>query len=286
VQTTGEDWTDAALSLSTARPAAGVEPPELAPFWLESGYAYAAPSGYYEDADDLDRMTVEEAPARSMEPPPPPPPPMQVATATITERAVATTFEVAGGATVPGDGTRRKVRVTDVTVSGRFVHVVVPRLEPAAFLVAESTWDAEWPLLAGDVATFLDGAFTGTGRLETVGKGGELALGFGRDDALAVEVEVVTDRIAEKGGKGVATREWTYRVSSGRDVPVALEVRDRVPQTRDAKFKVKALGDEPEEVGPEGAVTWVRALPPDGEAAVAFGYEVRYPRKHPPGVLP
>jgi len=286
VQTTGEDWADAALSLSTARPSGGVQPPELAPFWLESSYSYAYPGSYDGAEDDMMSMDSDSRGDREEAAPPPPPPPMAVATATITERAVATTFEVAGAATVLGDGTRRKVRVTDVTVTGSFVHVVVPRLEPAAYLVAEAKWENEWPLLAGDVSTFLDGAFTGIGHLDTTGKGGELALGFGRDDALAVDVEIVTDRLAEKGSKGIATREWTYRVTSGRDTPVNVEVRDRVPQTRDAKFKVEALGDEPDEVGPEGAVTWHRPLAADGEAAIAFGYEIRYPRKHPPGVLP
>ena len=47
-QTTGEDWSGAALTLSTAQPSLGVTAPELEPFWLyeqHAGYAYGRGAG-------------------------------------------------------------------------------------------------------------------------------------------------------------------------------------------------------------------------------------------------
>lgn len=288
VQTTGEDWTDAKLLLSTASPSGGVQPPEVVPFWLEASYGWGYQGGGAGAYDSLsyDEDDVARKPSRAKEAAEPPPPPMEVAQAVVTERAVASTFEVAGAASVPGDGTRRKLRVADLELKSTFQRVVVPRMEAAAFLVAKSTWDHDWPLLAGEVSSFVDGAFSGTGYVATTGRGADVELGFGRDDAVRVEVVVTADTVSEKGGKGKAVRGWTYTVTDGRKEAVDVVIRDSVPQTRDSKFKVKATGDDPDETGPEGAVTWNRALAPSAAATVAFGYEIRYPTKHPPGVIP
>jgi uncharacterized protein (TIGR02231 family) len=213
---------------------------------------------------------------------------MAVRTAAVAERAVATTFEVPGSSSVPGDGTRRRIKVTQVDLPVEYVHVAVPRLEEAAFLVAEGEWTAAWPLLAGQVGIFLDDAFVGNQALPTVGTGGEIEIGFGRDDAVRVEKVVVQDLTSQADWMGMVTYRgsWTYEVESSRKEAVKLELLDRLPVSKEVRYTVKATGDEPDETTPEGICTFVRTLSPGQESAVTFGYVVRWPRRSPPGGLP
>jgi uncharacterized protein (TIGR02231 family) len=281
VQTTGEDWSEVALSLSTARPSTGVSPPSLEPFWLQSapvyGYPEARPAeaGAYEEYDQ--EISLDEAERE-------PPEPMAVATATVTERAVATTFEVQGPVSVPGDGTRRKLRVLEMNLDVAYVHVAVPRVEEAAFLVAQAPWAAPWPLLPGEVSAFLDDAFVGTMTVPRVGTGGDVELAFGRDDAVRVESEARVDMTSAVDWMGKITREqgWVWRVTNGRTTPVSLEVRDRVPQSGHARYGVRVTGDEPTETTSDSLYRWTRALAPGAATEVAFGYTIRYPRRAPP----
>ncbi len=304
-QTTGEDWSDAALTLSTARPSGGVNPPTLSPFWLQETVYYPTYTEYeeydeWEDDGDMafsdDEMyepepmmlEADKAGKGRGAPPPPPPKPMAVATAKVVERAVATTFEVPGTAKIPGDGTRRKVRVADVELEAEFVHIAVPRIEEAAFVVGRVTWSQPWPMLAGRVASFMDDAFVGSSGHDLVGQGGELEVGFGRDDAVKVEREIVTDLTSNPNFWGQVTlaQAWTLGISNGRKIPITVELLDRVPVSKAAIYKVRADGDEPDEQVGEGIVRYVREVDPSGEASVAFGYRVRWPRRRPPGAMP
>jgi uncharacterized protein (TIGR02231 family) len=161
---------------------------------------------------------------------------------------------------------------------------VVPRASLAAWLVAKGTWKAGWPLLPGEVASFLDGAFVGTSQLPLVGSGDEVRLGFGTDDALKVEsvrVEAMTS--APTLGRVTATRTWRYTVTSGRKSPVNVEIVDRLPRATTSKYKVRPLGDAPDEQDDQGIVTWRRTIPPGQATTVTFGYDVRYPATSPPG---
>lgn len=282
-QTSGEDWSEVSLVLSTARPALGVSPPALEPWWLTGGYtlvdakpssrAAAAPA-----AAPADEAYAEEAPPEAE--------PMAVAVATVETRAVATTFQVPNRSTVPGDGTRRKVRVADVPLDVELIHVAVPRLDASAWLVGRTTWTAAWPLLPGEVAAFTDGAFVGTSWLDLVGTGGELELPLGRDDGVSVEHTVVSDTTSRGDwlGRRTTERRWTWTVTNRRQVPVTVELRDVVPQSTEARWKVVPLADEPTRIE-AGVWTYRRPLAPGAEATENFGWRVRYPRRAPPGGL-
>jgi len=286
-QTTGEEWSEAALTLSTARPAAGIAPPELQPFWLQSDYQVYGADEWEGDYEEV----LEEAPRRSRDERAAPAPvaaPMGVARAAVSERAGATTFEVPGAASIPGDGTRRKLRVTDLELETTPLRVVVPRVDPSVFLIAKTTWEAGWPLLAGEASMFLDDAFVGVMSLPTVGTGEEMELAFGRDDAVRAEVELVEDRRTNPDWTGRITvfKKWTFHLENGRDEAVDIELRDRVPVPTESRYKVRYDGDEPDETRSDGLVTFRRSLAAGAKVDITFGYILRYPKRHPPAVLP
>ncbi len=288
VQTTGEDWSDVGLTLSTAQPSRGLTPPRLDPFWLEQGWSQPVLYDEWSDDDGLYEEAEEEGMLRADKEAEVAPAPLATRAAQVSERAVATTFEVPGGSSVPGEGTRRKLLITELDLDVELVHVVVPRHEEAAFLVGRTTWEQGWPLLAGRAAAFLDGAFVGMQDLAQTGTGAELTLGFGRDDAISVEVELLEERTSKPDwlGKQTYTGRWAWTLRTGRDKPVAVELLDRVPVSKEYRYLVQYLGEEPDETTSEGIYTFHRQLVPGDDQELEFGYRVRYPRKAPPGGLP
>ncbi len=290
VQTSGEDWTGTKLSLSTARPNDGIDPPKLDPFWLQPYvppvyYSYDDYGGGKGDMAPAAEMAMDEEESdKVMEAPPPPPAPMAVAVATVTERAVATTFEVAGRTAVPGDGTRRKVRVTSLDLPVDFLHVSVPRFDDNAYLVASAKWEQSWPMLPGEVSTFLGDSFVGTSAIGLIGTGEEYEFGFGPDDAVQIKVTPLAtmDSLPDWLGKITATRSWSFAVKNARKSAVHVELRDRIPQVTDAHYKLKYDGDVCDELTPDGLCTFIRDVQPASDVATTFGYVVRYPKKMPP----
>lgn len=288
-QTSGEDWTGARLSLSTARPAEGVDPPTLDPFWLTP---YAAPSYGYGmlsdgemsgEEDDMP-MAKSAAPMDEGVMQKPEAVPMAVATAQVTERAVATTFEVSGRTAVPGDGTRRKVRVNETDLPVSFLDVSAPRFDPSAYLVGKGTWTASWPLLAGEVSVFLGESFVGTSHLDLIGTGSDVEIGFGVDDAVRIKSDRATTMTSNPDwmGKVTAERAWTFSASSSRKTTISLELRDRIPQASIEKYRVKYDGDACDTLTPDGLCTFARSIEPGATATVRFAYTLRYPNRTPP----
>ena len=290
-QTTGEDWSGVALTLSTAQPAQGVMAPELQPFWLaEPSYSYG-----YGDMDDGVMMDAEEslyeiatAPAPAMERmAEPEPAPMLIQQAEVVERAVASTFEVPGQTRIDGDGTSRRVQVTQVEVPSTWLHVAVPSLDERAWRVAEATWPEGWSLLAGQVRVFADDSYVGSMNLPGVGQGSTFELGFGPDEGVRLERTLVEDLQRSAGflRKPSLTRTWRDVVTNGRSEPVQVSLRDRVPVPTQDAWKVRAEGDEPTTLEDEGLVRWDVELAPSDTLSVAHGWTVRWPKRNPPGGL-
>lgn len=295
-QTTGEDWSEARLALSTASPAEGVSPPTVEPFWLEPGYAWQAEVYYPKEKGrgSEDELWAEEAMAPSMDADygggmaAPEPEPMEAVVAVVQERPVAASFEVPVPTTIPGDGSRRRVQVTQLALATAPVHVVAPGLDSGVFLVARGTWEAGWPMLGGETSAFLGEAFVGTAWLPRVGTGAELEFGFGRDDRLELTRSVQRDLTTEPDWRGRVTldRSWTDTVRNGGPAPVVVELRDRLPVSKNSAYTVRATGEAPTEIEADGRQTFTLSVPAGAEAAVTHGWYVRWPRKSPPGSLP
>lgn len=294
VQTTGEDWGGVTLSLSTARPQAGTAPPAVEPFWLarpQPVYSYAyegeaaggMPAARDEDGDFKKLAEEEEKPMA----PPPPPPPMAVVQAIVEERPVATTFTVPVRADVPGDGTRRKIKVTEVPLDVEIVHVTAPRLDPSAFLVARGAWTAPWPLLPGEVAAFVGEAFVGTAPSPTPDREGKIALGFGRDDRVRVSTVTDLDQTSAPSffGRVTARKRIRLVVDNGRSDAIVAEIVDRLPRSAEERWKVTYRG-EVWTTEDQGVARFVRPLAAGASASVAFGYDVSWPKKDPPAGVP
>lgn len=297
-QTTGEDWSGVALSLSTARPARGLAPPPLDPFWIQPPqpvYARAAKErasyvvdGFGLDDDDGASFYVEEEAVIDAPMPADLPPPMVVQQASVASSGAVVRFDVPGASFVPGDGARRKLLVSSVEQPVAWQHEVVSRQAQAAFVVATGDWGGAWPLLPGAASVFSSGAFVGTAQIPSVGPGGELRVGFGQDESVVVKLTTVTheDGVADWLGRALLTRRYRTTVSNGGDAPVQLVLRDVLPRATDARLRIKPLGDSPSERTTDGLLAWSRELPASGSAAVEHGFTIRHPKNARPGSLP
>jgi uncharacterized protein (TIGR02231 family) len=151
---TGEDWEDAKLALSTAQPATGGQPPALPTLrvgWKEEPvYPYAAmersmpraamkhrksggPEGGAGGSGAMNAMCCQSA---MMDMAPPPAPPVTAAFASVSPEANAgaARFEIDHPATILSDGAPHKVTVALVELRPETRHFAAPTLEPRAFL--------------------------------------------------------------------------------------------------------------------------------------------------------
>ncbi len=266
-QRTGEDWREVALRLSTARPQAGIAPPELEPWYI--------------DVLEMRPMGTARAPVA--------PPPMAAARAggemTIRVGEFVSTYTSGGTLTLPADGSTRVVALDRRRMPAEVRVEVAPKLDPAPYVIAEFSYAGQDPLLPGRVRLRRDGVYVGETSLRLTAPGARLTLGFGRDDK--VEVEHRFD-LESKSREGIfddyrrIERRWVTRIRNRHRVPMTIVLYDRFPVPQDERITVELLRDGTPPTsrdvdGRRGVLAWRYRYAPNEERAIRFGFAVSYP---------
>ena len=283
-QQTGEDWTDVALTVSTARVARGGAAQVLQPLVLR----------FHDPEAMRDRSAVSGVPRPLAMPAPAAPAREQVEASTaraVEQEAVAevgafqASFVVPGRAQVAsGDGSRT-LRIASATLEPDLVSRVVPSLDTTAFLEARFRHGEDVPLMAGPVSLYRDGIFAGRGQIGAATREDEVKLGFGPDDLLRVEHQVVrrTD-----GSSGIIStsrteeREFRFVLRNGAQVARRVVVEDRIPVPEQQEITVEPLPGvtaptlrEPD--GRRGIVAWSLDLALGANRDIRHGWRIRWP---------
>jgi uncharacterized protein (TIGR02231 family) len=161
--------------------------------------------------------------------------------ASIGAEAYAATFALPGKPSVPGDGAAHSFRIASRQAPQAILAKVKPSASEAAYVEAHVVNAEEFPLPAGEVFLFRDGAFSGTARIETVAPGEAFDLGFGADDAVKVKRIPVEPRKTEGQGLDQSTKTVDYKTTVKNRHDFRVVVVDRIPVSENEEVRVETL---------------------------------------------
>jgi len=273
-QTTGEDWTNVRLKLSTGQPRLspqGTEPRPWKLSWYSPGVGALSELSYSRKAAapaQAMRQMADEPKAEA---------PIEVQTTFATE------FEVPGAVNLPSDGRKLTVSLAKLSLPAKMRLRVVPRLDAAAIVTAEAE-RPEGVWLAGDIQLYRDGNYVGATSWNPQ-TSAALVLAFGRDSLVRVKVDRAKDRNGSGGIIGQRNeREVSdlYTLTSHHKTPVELLVLESSPVSTNDQIKVEAKFDpKPTDENWEerqGVVAWARSIAPNQTLKFSVGYAISYPR--------
>ncbi|MDT8999555.1 DUF4139 domain-containing protein [Paucibacter sp. APW11] len=279
-QSSGEDWRGVRLRLSTVQPrqASSLNPPQpwvldlLPPPVQNAAYEMAAP-----------------APAMAMAPPPAPmakryaAPELPSFDVSELQGAYAAEYEVPGEVQVASDGQRVGFLLGSAALNTRLVTRVQPQQEAQAYLLADSERPkGSWP--DGALQLFRDGAFIGQSRL-TLGSDERLALFFGRDELVRVQIE---PEQRNAGSTGFIASRSERRISHGylvenlHSTAITLQLLEAAPAPRHEDIRVQtqfkpAVSEQDWHKLP-GMVLWRQDLTPGQSQRFSAEYLISYPK--------
>ncbi len=272
IHSSGEDWADVQLTLSTGDPTQSTVKPELDPWRL--GFAREV-QPRVQASMVMQEMRVEASQAEPVMTDLPPPP------VTRQQQATTTNFAIALPYTIPADGSVYRVEIAKETVAAAYQYAATPKLDAGVFLTAGLTDWARLDLVSGPANLFFEGTYIGESDLDTANIGDTLTVSLGRDPAVVVERELDEQFAARNFLRNRTTdqRGYTITIRNNKRVPVTLLLQDQVPIPSDERIDVKtSLGDRVEYDEETGLLTWRLTLLPGTDDTVAFRYEVTYPR--------
>jgi len=298
-QSTGEDWKNVALTLSTARPSLGGGAPELNPWFVDvEEPVVLSPFSVSKKAKSVHAerqqfnmvasapapmvtggMAVDELKDASL------------ATATVDNSATSASFKIAAAATILSDNTPQKVGIANAKLAAKLQYQSTPRAQETAFLSAYVNNTTDFPLLAGSMNTFLDDTFIAASSLKTVMPGEKFELALGADESIAIKRKLV-NRFAEDTGLTSSGRRVTYEflttITNNKKTTERIVFKDLVPISRNEKIVVKLIGPNPKDVGTkdkpkevsleeDGEMVWRIDVTPGEKREISFKFSVDYP---------
>ncbi len=291
-QSTGEDWSDVRVSLSTARPSAGARMPELQPWWLR----IQTPMPMAEKPESSTRRDNSLGFARDQAPAPAPAEALQYAmadeeTATIDSAGISTVFEIKIPATIPGDNEPHKVAIATQSFDGKLEWIATPKLSDAAFIRSRLTNTSPAPLLGGEVNLFRDGDFVGRSRINFIAPTAQFDFYLGVDDSVKITRKTLADKTAEAGfltKKRSVTRQFETTVENFRAQPIKVAVVDQLPVSQDATITVSNVrfSEPPKDQEKEtGKLTWEFTLDPRQKKTLGEEFTIEWPNDRSVGGL-
>jgi uncharacterized protein (TIGR02231 family) len=282
-QSSGEDWPDTQMTLSTARPALASIEPELSPWYLapyappvmrsmrampSMPMAAAAPMQSTGAAMPMDAMAFNEAEAEAPE-------------ASVNAEGSSVTFSLAQTVTIPSDGTPHKVTVSTVDLKPRLDYISVPKLAEVAYRRAKVINQSEYLFLPGEANLFVEGDFVGSLNLKRVAPNEEFELSLGVDDRIFVKRELKA-RAVDKTFMGDRRRlrvGYEIELRNLRAAKADIEVHDQFPVGRHEQIKVRleSADPKPSEQSELNELTWKLTLGPNEKRFLRFDFTIEYP---------
>jgi uncharacterized protein (TIGR02231 family) len=281
-QKTGEDWANVDLALSTAEPATGAAPPNLAARFLdlerhEKEKKLGGRAGLMEyEADEMGAAPAEhsiEAVALQAG--------LVSQVATLAQAGVTATYSVPSKEDVPADGNPAKTAIGQMSFTPQLKHAATPLRVEKVYLSSDIVNDSIHTLLPGLVDVFVGPDMVGRVRLDKpVVPGETFHMSFGTDSDVKVERKILKRETSKPGkGKTRILESMEISINNYKKTPVVVTLKDRVPVSRhkDIDVDIRKLEPEPDSVGPDGIVEWKLQVAPGEEVSVLLEYRITYP---------
>ena len=282
-QTTGLDWTNVRLTLSTAAPTRSKEIPELSAWFVrqqqERRYrtTMAMKTNMLLASAGMSEMNVatEEDAEASM-----------ADFVTTNEQALSIEYQIDLPYSVQGNGKPVQIalgeeRLEDVS----YAYYLVPKYNTDVFLAAEINHWSSLNLLDGLAAIHYNGTYLGQTYLNTSSTAAAIRVSLGVDPQIQAKREQVAEWSATKVLGNTKTQSYGYKttIRNNKKEPVQIIVKDQIPVSADKDIKV-SLSDKTtagyQMDKDKGILTYTLTLQAGEEKGLYLGYELKYPKDY------
>jgi len=263
-QSTGEDWSNVSLTLSTARPSTGMSPGLLRPWRI-------GPGSFHAVDHDVDQGETRETGGDRF--------------SGGGDNSASFSLLLPGHQTIPGDNSERRITLQSASIHGDVAYVAVPSLSSSVFMRASLKNTTESPLIWTSVNVFIDGTFMGSvvpGRRAAVGE--EFDLYLGPDQRMQAKRVLIRGDVVGTGilSKKVEIRnQWQIEISNHTRKTRRIIVMDRFPVSADPNLTLKFQGSSRSDVKADanGILSWNLDVNAGETQKFDFTYSIEIPQE-------
>lgn len=276
-QTTGEDWKDAKLLLSTAVPSQNATPPDLKKLVVSALERQPEKKVLVRRDEAVEHAAVGGKDAAGP------------SGLKARSQGLSVQLQVPDRGTVLGEGTGVRLFVAKTKLKAAFTLRAIPRLQAYVFRVADVTNQAPFPLLPGSLDAYRSTGFIARYSIDRVPEGGPLTLTFGAEDTVRLKRVVVEELKRDVGlfnGKKRFSYNYRFELANYGKGAVDVEVADGLPVSEldDVSVSIEPKTTAGYKLDPlDGIAKWKVALRPGDKRNVELIYKVDVPNSYDTG---
>lgn len=272
-QSTGENWENTNLTLSTGRPSEGGNKPQLYTWYLNFIQPYLknqsrtmemSPAAISKDEAQQEVLAGNVAEYT-----------------TVVENLLNTSFEIKIPYTIPSDGKKYLVDIQSLSLPATYNYSAVPKLDKDVFLTAQITEWNNLNLLPGPAHVYTEGTFTGETFINPATTNDTLAVSLGRDKRITITREQLKDVTGNQfiGSNKIVNRKYEITIKNNKKDAVEVWVEDQVPVSKQKDIEIKVINYSGAEYNSDtGKLLWKLNIPAGGTMKKTFEFSVKYPK--------
>lgn len=278
-QTTGEDWKNVNLTLSTGNPTLSGTKPTLYPWYLyiyNYSYDYRSSNKPTMSKDREMDNSVAGSTTTSYE---------EAETSayytTVSEAQTNIEFTISLPYTILSDGKQNDVEIQNYSLPATYQYYCAPKLDNDAFLIARISGWEQYNLLSGNMNLYFEGTYVGKSYLNSKSTEDTLDISLGRDKNISI-TRIKQKELTSKNIIGINRKEviaWEISVRNKKKQTINIVIEDQIPVTTDKTIEIEKT-DTPEATYVEstGILTWKFKLNSAETKKLNFSYTVKYPK--------
>jgi len=291
VQTSGIDWKQVKLTLSTSVPNQGGNAPILKTWFLHYVETFMDNESY--KSNSLQSMVAGKVAGVQLN---------EVVVAgygtqkraasnavanelgdyvTVKDNTMNVTFDIDLPYDVPTNGKEQNVVLKEYTVPSTYKYYAVPRLDKDAYLLGEIPDWEKLNLLPGEANLIFEGTYIGKSFIDPASIQDTLNLTLGRDKRVVVKREKIVDYSSVKFLGSNKKQIFTYEITvkNNKKEKIQMLLKDQYPISSSKEIEEELLESSGAEVNTDtGVLTWKLQLAPGESKKYRISYSLKYPR--------
>lgn len=283
-QSSGEDWNNVKLTLSTGNPSVNNTKPTIYPWYL---YIYDNYNSYkggdalmsVETKKDKDEAETsgngENIPAPLMEAQTP---------ANYTNVNANTTnfeFKIDLPYSIKSDGKTTVVQIQKYSLPATYEYYAAPKLDPKAYLLAKVTGWEEYNLLSGNMNLYFEGTYIGKSYLDVKSTLDTLDFSLGQDENIVITRTKQKEYSSKQliGNNRKLKNSWEINIRNKKKNSISISIEDQLPLSTDKNIEVeKEIPTDAKYDETNGILTWKYSINSAETKQINFSYTVKYPK--------
>ena len=269
-QSTGEDWSDATIILSTAKPNLGAEALFPAPIYV-NGQPNKEQKVMVQKTED--RSSLSNAGATTN----------QSQYAQLEDGGQSMRLKLPHRTTIVSNGQEHWVPIDRLSTEGAQTLVCIPRANPLVFDTVKFNNPAPYSLISSVMHLYQDGVFLGDHYHETIASGEQMELALSSLPYLQIQRETVQDKRDQRilGKNQQIQRAYRVNIENLSSTVERIEVRESIPVSKHEDISV-ILDIEETSKGftldeYKGFVSWTIDVAGNQKKAIDLMYQVELP---------